>query len=244
MTEPAQKSENQRTIENKDFAQWQGHLQDEVDAAFYYRFLANIEKSPERKDIFLQLASVEDRHAEIFAKMILERAGTLKRPTPSMKSKFFTWVARKFGTSYLISMLLREEGVEVKGYLTLFKNNPPGAFKEATYTIAKEEMEHAETLQRLTGDNSEPWHQTKSGGFLRNVVYGFNDGLTANFGLFAGVIGANIESHLVLLSGFAGMLSDSLSMGASGYLAAKSEQEVYEHEIAMEKEEILLMPEV
>lgn len=40
------------------------------------------------------------------------------------------------------------------------------------------------------------------------------------------------------------MLADALSMGASGYLAAKSEQEVYEHEIAMEREEIRLMPEV
>src|SRR2546425_12210852 len=33
-------------------------------------------------------------------------------------------------------------------------------------------------------------------------------------------------------------------MGASGYLAAKSEQEVYAHEIAMEQEEIRLMPDV
>jgi VIT1/CCC1 family predicted Fe2+/Mn2+ transporter len=33
-------------------------------------------------------------------------------------------------------------------------------------------------------------------------------------------------------------------MGASGFLAAKSEQEVYAHEIAMEREEIRLMPEV
>src|SRR5260370_10112527 len=40
------------------------------------------------------------------------------------------------------------------------------------------------------------------------------------------------------------MIADALSMGASGYLAAKSEQEVYAHEIAMEKEEIRLMPEV
>ena len=37
----------------------------------------------------------------------------------------------------------------------------------------------------------EPWHRAESGGFLRNVVYGFNDGLTANFGLVAGVIGAS-----------------------------------------------------
>jgi vacuolar iron transporter family protein len=33
-------------------------------------------------------------------------------------------------------------------------------------------------------------------------------------------------------------------MGSSGYLAAKSEREVFEHEIAMEKEEIRLMPEL
>ena len=33
-------------------------------------------------------------------------------------------------------------------------------------------------------------------------------------------------------------------MGSSGYLAAKSEQEVYAHEIAMERDEIALMPEV
>lgn len=40
------------------------------------------------------------------------------------------------------------------------------------------------------------------------------------------------------------MIADALSMGASGYLAAKSELEVYAHEIAMEQEEIRLMPEV
>src|SRR5262249_48349331 len=38
--------------------------------------------------------------------------------------------------------------------------------------------------------------------------------------------------------------ADALSMGSSGYLAAKSEQEVYAHEIAMERDEIALMPEV
>ncbi|MFI5252158.1 MAG: VIT1/CCC1 transporter family protein [Bacteroidota bacterium] len=244
MTEQQKISDTKKTIDDKDLTQWQKHLQDEVDASFYYRLLSQLEKTLERREIFVQLAAVEDRHADIFEKMIVDHTGSCRKPAPSVNAKFYAWIARKFGTSYLISMLLREEGVEVKGYLTLFKNNPAGSFKDATYTIAKEEMEHAETLQRLTGDDSEPWHQTKSGGFLRNVVYGFNDGLTANFGLFAGVIGAAVQPHIVLLSGFAGMLSDALSMGSSGYLAAKSELEVYDHEIAMEKEEILLMPEV
>jgi VIT1/CCC1 family predicted Fe2+/Mn2+ transporter len=85
-----------------------------------------------------------------------------------------------------------------------------------------------------------------SGGILRNVVYGFNDGLTANFGLVAGVIGAtaNAQHHAVIVAGAAGLIADALSMGASGYLAAKSEQEVYANEIAMERDEIALMPEV
>jgi VIT1/CCC1 family predicted Fe2+/Mn2+ transporter len=77
-------------------------------------------------------------------------------------------------------------------------------------------------------------------------VYGFNDGLTANFGLVAGVIGASAgdQAHAVIVAGVAGLIADSLSMGSSGYLAAKSEQEVYAHEIAMERDEIALMPEV
>ena len=97
-----------------------------------------------------------------------------------------------------------------------------------------------------SGRSGEPWHRTESGGFLRNVVYGFNDGLTANFGLVAGVIGASSQAahHTVIVAGVAGLIADALSMGSSGYLAAKSEQEVYANEIAMERDEIALMPEV
>jgi VIT1/CCC1 family predicted Fe2+/Mn2+ transporter len=48
----------------------------------------------------------------------------------------------------------------------------------------------------------------------------------------------------VILAGVAGLIADALSMGSSGYLAAKSEQEVYANEIAMERDEIALMPEI
>jgi VIT1/CCC1 family predicted Fe2+/Mn2+ transporter len=96
----------------------------------------------------------------------------------------------------------------------------------------------------IKGTSEEPWHRSESGGLLRNVVYGFNDGLTANFGLIAGVIGASVAPHVILISGLSGMIADSLSMGSSGYLAAISEKEVYEHEIDMERQEMLLMPEL
>jgi predicted membrane protein (TIGR00267 family) len=77
-----------------------------------------------------------------------------------------------------------------------------------------------------------------------NIVYGFNDGLTANFGLVAGVIAATSDVSTILVTGIVGTVADSLSMGASGYLAAKSEQEVYEHEIEVEREEIRIMPDI
>jgi predicted membrane protein (TIGR00267 family) len=154
------------------------------------------------------------------------------------------WVGRRLGPRYLLPLLLREEGREVKGYIDLHRDSTGEAARNVSLTLAKESAEHAGTLAGMAGESAEPWHQTGSGGFVRNVVYGFNDGLTANFGLVAGVIGASVQPHVVLISGVAGMIADALSMGSSGYLAAKSEQEVYAHEIAMEKEEIRLMPEV
>jgi VIT1/CCC1 family predicted Fe2+/Mn2+ transporter len=154
------------------------------------------------------------------------------------------WAARRFGARSIVPIALREEGKAVRGYLALHRSSPPGSAKEAALELAREEARHAQRLGDLEGMEGEPWHRTASGGFLRNVVYGFNDGLTANFGLVAGVIGASVPAHIVLVSGVAGMIADALSMGASGYLAAKSEREVYAHEIAMEKEEIRMMPDI
>ena len=165
-------------------------------------------------------------------------------PRPSLRARTLAWLARRFGSGVLLSMLTREEGEEVKGYLSLHRQSEQGTAKDTALTLARESAAHAERLQELSGASGEPWHQTSSGGFLRNVVYGFNDGLTANFGLVAGVIGADVHSSFILVSGMAGMVADALSMASSGYLAAKSEIEVYAHEIAMEKEELRMMPEV
>jgi VIT1/CCC1 family predicted Fe2+/Mn2+ transporter len=94
------------------------------------------------------------------------------------------------------------------------------------------------------GREGEPWHATAGSGYLRSVVYGFNDGLTANFGLVAGVIGASVEPRILIVTGVAGALADALSMGSSGYLAARSEAEVAARQVAMEKAELRLMPDI
>ena len=230
-------------------ATWLHHLADEADASFLYRELANTEPDARRADIYRKLAAVEDRHVEMWAQLLRDSGHPVPaRPKPSLRARSTIWIARKFGVKTVLPMLLEEEGREVKSYLNLYRQSPDSAVAPTALTLARESAEHAESLARLSGASSEPWHKTGAGGLLRNLVYGFNDGLTANFGLVAGMIGAQESfagvSHHVLVAGLAGMVADALSMGSSGYLAAKSEREVFEHEIAMEKEEIRLMPEI
>jgi VIT1/CCC1 family predicted Fe2+/Mn2+ transporter/rubrerythrin len=227
---------------------WLHHLEDEADAAFLYRELAQAERDPKKADLYRQLAGVEDRHADMWRKLLADNGHAVGMPAPSRGARLRAWLARRLGSGVLLPMLLEEEGREVKGYLSLYRSSPDGAAGPTALRLAKESAEHAETLAEMSGAQGEPWHKTGAGGFLRNVVYGFNDGLTANFGLVAGMIGAqgNLQTaeHAVVVAGLAGMVADALSMGSSGYLAAKSEREVFEHEIAMEKEEIRLMPDL
>ncbi|HLB53655.1 MAG TPA: VIT1/CCC1 transporter family protein [Gemmatimonadales bacterium] len=233
-------------------ASWRHHLADEADAAYLYRELAGAEPDEERASIYRQLAEVEDRHVEQWRRLLEEQGHLTERPKPSARARFMAWLGQRMGPQVLLPFLLEEEGREVKGYLQLYREAPDGAAAPTALTLARESKAHADRLAGLVAGgkaSGEPWHKTGAGGFLRNVVYGFNDGLTANFGLVAGMVGAQAglgggATHAVVVAGLAGMVADALSMGSSGYLAAKSEREVFEHEIAMEREEIRLMPEL
>src|SRR3989442_9772048 len=204
---------------------WLHHWQDEFDAAYLYLVLAGQEPDQKKKEIYIKLAGVEERHTQMWEKLLAEHGHPISRkgPRPSLNARLRAWFGRRFGPRYLLPLLLREEGQEVKGYMDLHNESRLDDARAVSLRLAKESAAHAETLADLAGRANEPWHKTGSGGFLRNVVYGFNDGLTANFGLVAGVIGAAVSPHIVLLSGIAGMIADALSMGASGYLASTTE---------------------
>ncbi len=223
---------------------WQDHWQDEGDAAFLYRRIAVAETDPERRDVYSELAVLEDRHVARWAGLLHDVGVEVPLLRPSLRAKLMALVGRVFGWRFLASMLLAEESREMKGYLRGAQDYAHAGAAQVALDLAKESAEHAERLSQLLGVSGEPWHRTESGGFLRNAVYGFNDGLTANFGLVMGVLGASVPHRIILLSGIAGLVADALSMGSSGFLAAKSEQEVYTHEIAVEREELRLMPDL
>lgn len=226
---------------------WKGHWRDEGDAAYLYRVLAESEPDAQRAGIYRRLAHVEDRHVQLWREVLEQHGVRVGEFRPSLRARALAWLGRRLGPKFLLPVLLSEEAREMKGYLGEYRQASEGKAGETTLRLAKESAQHAETLRALvggTGTGGEPWHRTESGGLLRNVVYGFNDGLTANFGLVMGVVGAEVAAHIVVISGLAGLIADALSMGSSGYLAAKSEREVYAHEIAVEREEIRLMPDV
>ena len=238
--------EQQKQIrpDNKTTKVWKRHLQDEVDASFLYSVFAGLESDPKRKDILSGLAGVENRHVIRWREILATYDIKVKRQQPTLKARLMAWYARRFGSEFPLSQMLGEEASEVKDYLTLHRNSIRKDVKETALILAKESAMHTESLQELTGTSGEPWHKTESGGMVGNIVYGFNDGLTANFGLVVGIIAATSDVSTILVTGIIGTVADSLSMGASGYLAAKSEQEVYDHEIEVERDEIRLMPDI
>jgi VIT1/CCC1 family predicted Fe2+/Mn2+ transporter len=223
---------------------WTEYYRDEMDAAWLYRALASYERDAARRVIFERLVTVEDAHVERWRGLFQAQGGDIPSHTPSLQTRALAWAARVFGSSTVLPIIVRQETREVGSYLRLARRSRQKSTQDAAMAIATESAEHAQNLSESMGREGEPWHATVGSGYLRSVVYGFNDGLTANFGLVAGVIGAQIAPQLLIVTGVAGAVADALSMGASGYLAAKSEGEVAARQIAIEKEEIRLMPDL
>ena len=81
------------------------------------------------------------------------------------------------------------------------------------------------------------------GGNLRAAVFGVSDGLVSNASLILGVSGANPDAHMVLLSGVAGLAAGAFAMAAGEYVSVHSQRELYEYQIALERDELKEYPE-
>jgi vacuolar iron transporter family protein len=62
--------------------------------------------------------------------------------------------------------------------------------------------------------------------YLGQLVYGAIDGSVTTFAVVAGAAGAKLSSTVIIILGVANLIADGFSMGASAYLAAKSERDL------------------
>jgi vacuolar iron transporter family protein len=228
----------------------------EVETAQVYRELAEREQDAKRKGILLRMAEAEERHAQRWEKKLVD----LGEPVPTLPDtigrRLKRWLNRALGTEIAIR---RMEAAEEK-HEAQFRDQRDRALadehdvKDFLRESALEEKAHARALNAMVPQlgprtvldtilKRERWHG-RGGSWVADAIYGVNDGLGAVFGIVSGVAGAtNNQQHYILISGLAGMIASSLSMGAGAYLAVKSEGEVYEAEIAREKAEVEENPE-
>lgn len=74
--------------------------------------------------------------------------------------------------------------------------------------------------------------------YWRDIILGVNDGLVSIFLLVVGVVGGGLATGQVLLTGIAGAIAGSVSMAAGEYLATKSQDEILEAELTLERSHI------
>lgn len=86
-------------------------------------------------------------------------------------------------------------------------------------------------------------HRTRGGGNLRAAVFGASDGLVSNASLILGFAGASVEPQTLVLSGVAGLLAGAFSMAAGEYISVRSQRELYEYQIGLERAELDEYPE-
>lgn len=212
----------------------------EMDGIALYRSMAAAEDDRQRAAIFEKLAQNEERHAQRWAKLIQSGGGSVPAHKPSARVRLLGWMARQFGTRRVVPIISSMEARDEAGYM----RQPEAA------GLPAEERAHSRTLLAMEGKTSgqdsiagaERWHTTATGGGLRAAVFGVNDGLLSNFSLVMGFAGAEAKPEYIILAGVAGLLAGSFSMAAGEYVSMRAQREVFEQQIAIEKEELEMSP--
>jgi VIT1/CCC1 family predicted Fe2+/Mn2+ transporter len=232
--------QSQPPVTPADVARYRQNYLIEMDGIALYHAMAGAEKDEKRAAIFAKLAENEEGHAQRWARLIQSAGAAVPAHRPSARVRMLAWLARRFGTRRIIPIISSLEARDEAGYLS----QPEAA------GLPAEERAHSRTLREMSGGLSgqeaiigvERWHYTSRGGSLRAAVFGINDGLVSNFSLVMGFAGAEASPEYILLAGVAGLLAGSFSMAAGEYISMRAQRELFEQQIAMEKQELEMSP--
>lgn len=195
----------------------------EKESAWLYRQVAAAEPDRRHRQLFEQLAGAAEEQAQRW-EHVAQRAGSPAaeltfRPSPRARvvARLVRWLGPRALRSVLAAMKLR--GLSVYSGPTVAGHDMPTTLSEVGAR-----------------------HRGGLGGNLRATVFGVNDGLLANASLVMGIAGASSASRLVLVTGLAGLLAGALSMAAGEYVSVRSQRELYEYQIELERAEIAEYP--
>jgi VIT1/CCC1 family predicted Fe2+/Mn2+ transporter len=206
---------------------WQG----EIDGAELYRRLAEAEPQQQLADVYRRLAAAELRHSRVWEERLRQAGAPVPAPRPGWRPRALGWLARRFGPQLVLPTINANEQRDSRSY---------DAQPEATAAeLPAQERSHARLLQAIAGGKGqgvqgpmlaqiEGRHRARSGNALRAAVLGASDGLLSNFSLVMGV---------------AGLLAGAFSMALGEWISVQSSREMYERQIAIEREELESAPE-
>jgi VIT1/CCC1 family predicted Fe2+/Mn2+ transporter len=236
--------DGQSRMASDDIRRYQANLRDELDGAALYTAIADAERDPLRKDLFLQLAQAEARHAELWRAKLAE-AGVKAPPyVPSFRTRLLGKLAKRFGPGFVMPTIAAAEVADRNKYASQADARSISA-EERGHAAVVQEMARASVPGSVTGADiarAEPWHRAASGNNLRAAVLGANDGLVSNFCLIMGVAGAGAGSRIILLTGLAGLIAGACSMALGEWLSVTNARELAGTQIAREAEELEQTP--
>lgn len=188
---------------------------EEVQSAWLYRRLAAAERDPRMAALFERLAGTAEQQA------LRWEASLPSRPAfrPTVRARVAAGLVARLPPRRLRPLL---RALKVRGL--------------SAYDAAPGHARH--TRVEDIGHR----HRGPGGGSLRAAVFGINDGLVSNASLILGMVGAGSGDATVLAAGVAGLLAGALSMAAGEYVSVRSQRELFEYQIGLEREELAEYP--
>ena len=200
--------------------------QEEQRSAFLYRVCAEAESGTTRAELFRRLAGEAEAQAAIWRAQLTARGRAAPAPyQPDTRTRLVAALVRKLGPRRVKSVLaaMKVRGMAIYG------------------TSLARDPGHAPPLP---GTRIEHRHRgLGGGGNMRAAVFGVNDGLVSNASLILGIAGASPDPNTVLLAGVAGMAAGAFAMAAGEYVSVRSQRELFEYQIGLERDELEEYPE-
>jgi VIT1/CCC1 family predicted Fe2+/Mn2+ transporter len=177
----------------------------EITEHLIYRKLSKSVKNARNRDILLQISNDEMRHHDLWK----DYTRSAEKPN-WIKVWAYYLISRIFGLTFGIKLMERGEGEAQIMYREVSKDVPQAL------DIAREEDEHEKQLIQMIDEEKL--------NYVGSMIRGLNDALVELTGALAGFTLALRDPRLIAMAGLITGIAASLSMGATEYLARKSEE--------------------